>query len=93
MITGAVQNGKEAWDNNTCTYAETVCTMIHEVRTVSADPSLGLMTYGMLQATQVLDAYSDLDGSRHTDESSASVIASPQREGTWVPGSSLTWKK
>ena len=42
------------------------------------------MIYGMLLATQLLEAYSEVGWIRHPDVSSALVVASHKREGNVV---------
>ena len=66
------------------TYSRALFTRVYEVRTVSADKTLGAMIYGMLRATQLLEGFAALGWIRHPDVSSALVVASLQKEGKSV---------
>ena len=83
MMTDAGLNGEQSW-KKCLTYSCAVFARIYEVRTISADYTLGTMIHGMLAATQMLQAYGDLGWIRHPDVSSALVVASLQREGRSV---------
>ena len=79
METGLSQ--KKAWQK-VLTYATAVFKRVSEVRTVSSVVNDGVMLYGMLASTTLLDAFCDLDWIRHPDVSSALVLAALQRDGS-----------
>ena len=66
------------------TYSKALFTRVYEVRTVSADKTLGTMIYSMLRSTQILEGFAELGWIRHPDVSSALVVASLQKEGKSV---------
>ena len=83
MLTKAGIKSDKAWQK-VLTYTTAVCKRVAEVRTVSAVLNEGVMLYGMLLATDLLDAFCDLDWIRHPDVSSALVLAALQRDASAV---------
>ena len=80
MMTATGLAEQESW-KKCLTYCRAVFYRIHEVRTVSTDRTLGVMVYGMMQVTCLLESYGKLGWICHPDVSSALVIASLQKEG------------
>ena len=83
MMKTAGLTGPEAW-GKCLTYSKALFLHIHEVHTVGDEKTAGTMIYGMLLATQLLEAYSEVGWIRHPDVSSALVVASLKREGNVV---------
>ena len=83
MMTEAGLGMEEAW-GKCLTYARAVFVRVYEVRTVASVHTVGSMLYGMMRATQMLQAYGELGWIRHPDVSSALVVAALQKEGKAV---------